>query len=405
MPPLFADLPVAQFANPTAAAGNPYLDRHREIIDRRKFESAFSQIAAWPGYVPTPLIQLEGLASELGIRDLWYKDESARFGLGSFKALGGAYAVLRQLTRIAEERLGHAVDAAGLAAGEDSGVVGDVTVACATDGNHGLSVAWGAQIFGCRAVILVHENVSEARMAAIRRYGAEVRRVPGNYDDSVRMADRQASANNWIVVSDTSYPGYVEIPKDVMQGYTVMADEILSQLPAATLPTHVFVQAGVGGLAAAVCGHFWEALGPRRPRLIVVEPDHAACLFASARASRPTRIRGALDTVMAGLACGDPSRLAWDILHDGADHFLTLPDAAVAPVMRLLFDGVAGGPRIVAGESAVAGLAALIAATAQPTLTDQLGLAPDSRVLVLGTEGATDPEQFQRLTGRQASER
>ncbi|MCB9946544.1 MAG: diaminopropionate ammonia-lyase [Rhodospirillaceae bacterium] len=393
---------VAHHHNPQAAAENPYLDRHRAIISRRRFDDARREMVRWPGYEPTPLVTLAGLAAELGIRTLWYKDESGRFGLSSFKALGGAYAVFRQVVEIASNRLRRPVHAADLVAGDARDTIGDITVTCATDGNHGRSVAWGARTFGCKCVVFVHEGVSGARVAAIERYGATVRRVSGTYDDSVQFAAEEARARDWIVIADTSYPGYSDIPKDVMQGYTLMADEVLRQLPAATLPTHAFVQSGVGGLAAAVCGHFWETLGPRRPRLIVVEPDRSACLLASARAGRPTKVRGRLETVMAGLACGAPSRIAWDILADGADDFITIPDRVVAPVMRLLAEGVGGDPPIVAGESAVAGLAALIRVLAQPDLAAALGLAPDSRVLVLGTEGATDPDLYERMVGRTA---
>jgi diaminopropionate ammonia-lyase len=363
--------PLAHRANPKCRAG-AYGARQRAVLNRAGFEAARAEIASWSGYAQTPLVSLPEIARAAGVARVDYKDESGRFGLGSFKALGGAYAVLRQIR------------AAGRPAKE-------IVVTCATDGNHGRSVAWGARRFGCGCVIYVHETVSRGRADAIAAYGAEVRRVSGTYDDAVRQAARDAGANGWIVVSDTSYPGYVDIPRDVMQGYTVMADEALAARAAA--PTHVFVQAGVGGLAAAICGHFWEALGDARPRTIVVEPDRAACLFESAGQGRAANIGGALDTAMAGLACGETSLLAWEILEEGASDFLTATDEAAFAAMRLL------APGIVAGESAVAGLAGLLGAAARPELVKSLGLDSNSRVLLIGSEGDTDPELYRKIVG------
>src|SRR5690606_35466744 len=198
-------------------------------------------------------------------------------------------------------------------------IVSGITVTCATDGNHGRSVAWGAHLFGCKCVIYVHETVSKGRKDAIASYGAEVRVVPGNYDDAVRKAASDAQANGWFVVTDTSYEGYTSVPRDVMQGYTIMAEESMQQIK--QTPTHIFVQGGVGGLAAAVCAHYWEKQGSERPRFIVAEPDRADCLYRSAKAGKPVAVHGALDTIMAGLACGEVSIIAWDILSEGADAF------------------------------------------------------------------------------------
>jgi diaminopropionate ammonia-lyase len=392
----FDDFPLAHRPNPKARADAPYGARQRAVLNRAAFEQAKREIASWPGYAPTPLVGLPGLARQIGIGSLSYKDESSRFGLGSFKALGGAYAVLRQL----QARLG-AVSSAELRAGKHRARTASITVTCATDGNHGRSVAWGAQLLGCRCVIYIHATVSQGRADAIAAYGAEVRRVPGNYDDAVRQAARDAAANGWIVVSDTSYPGYTDIPRDVMQGYTVMVDEALAQGQGAR-PTHIFIQAGVGGLAAAVCGHLWETLGKARPRVVVVEPDRAACLFESAAQGRAANIYGALDTMMAGLACGETSIIAWEILEEGASDFLTVTDDAAAACMRLLAQGAGDDPRVVAGESAVAGLAGLLCAVARPTRAQALGLGAGSRVLLFGSEGDTDPALYEKIVGRPA---
>ncbi len=296
--------------------------------------------------------------------------------LKSFKALGGAYAV---------ERL---VASRGSAEG--------LTVTCATDGNHGRAVAWGARRLGVRAVIYVHETVSQGRADAIAAYGAEVRRVPGNYDDAVRASAEAAAANGWTIVSDTSWPGYDLIPRDVMQGYAVLGLEAEAQ---GARPTHVFVQGGVGGIAAAMLSWTWESLGADRPILVVVEPNRAACLLESAAARRWTTVGGDLDTIMAGLACGEPSELAWALLSPGADAFMDIPDGRAADTMRRLAElGIA------AGESGVAGLAGLMAAAADPAARAMLQLDATSRVLCIGTEGATDPAIYREIVGRAAED-
>ena len=214
------------------------------------FRRARAEIASWPGYEPTPLLPLEDVAKAVRVAAVHWKDEAPRFGLGSFKALGGAYAVARLLvTELSRRGVANAATTVELAAGAHRDATRAITVTCATDGNHGRSVAWGAQRFGCGCVIFVHETVSQGRRDAIARYGAEIRVVPGNYDDAVRAAAHTAERENWFVVSDTSYEGYTEVPRDVMQGYRVMADEAADQLDGKA-PTHAFIQGGVGGVAA-----------------------------------------------------------------------------------------------------------------------------------------------------------
>ncbi len=403
-----AALTPAWRANPQAEAGLPYGAAEAAVLGPADWQAARAEISTWPGYAPTPLVDLPGLAAALGIARLAVKDEGGRFGLGSFKALGGAYAVLRQLRARVAAETGEEPSTADLLAGRFAGIAGGLTVCCATDGNHGRSVAWGARTFGLPCVIYLHEHVSAGREAAIARFGAEVRRVVGTYDDSVHKAAEDAARNGWTVVSDTSYEGYREIPRDVMAGYAVMAAEALDQwddgTPPTPGPTHVFLQAGVGGLAAAVCGYLWQSLGERRPRTVVVEPDKAACLYASAAEGEAATIGGDLDTVMAGLAAGETSIIAWDILRGGAEDFMTLPDASARLCMRLLAQGVADDPPLVAGESAVAGLAGLICARRRPELAEAMGLDAESRVLLFSTEGDTDPELYRELVGRTAEE-
>ncbi|MEH6471104.1 MAG: diaminopropionate ammonia-lyase [Halopseudomonas sp.] len=389
---------LTHFANPKADINLPYSDAQKDVICVANATDAIRDIKTWPAYAVTPLHSLASMAETVDVASIWYKDESQRFGLKSFKALGGAYAVARQLQLALEQRIGTRPTIAELLEGRWKTEVAELVVSCATDGNHGRSVAWGAQMFGCGCVIYIHRDVSEGRKQAMEAFDAEVIRISGNYDDSVRQADLDAKANHRIIVSDTSYPGYMEIPKDVALGYTVMLSEIVEQLDG-EIPSHVFVQGGVGGLASAISGYFWDLWGNKRPRLVVVEPEKANCLQLSAKAGEPVVVEGDLETLMAGLACGEVSALGWQILATGADDFMTLSEEAVPATMRLLAKGYKQDPAIEAGESAVPGLAAALLARNSEAFAEALGLNAASKVLVIGTEGATDPELYQQLVG------
>ncbi len=386
------------FRNPRAAPrAEPYGSARARILNQAGFDAAEEEIRRWPDHAQTPLHALPGLAARLGVATLHYKDECGRFGLKSFKALGGAYAVFRLLKKAVEARNGgQTVDSQQLIAGTWRDIVQTVTVTCATDGNHGRSVAWGARLFGCGCVIYVHETVSEGRCAAIAQYGASVIRVGGNYDDSVRHAAAEARKNGWTVVSDTTYEGYRDIPVDVMHGYGVLAREIVRTLADAP-PTHVFVQAGVGALAASVCATFWLAWGARRPELVIVEPTRADCYFRSGLAGRPIAVTGDLDTVMAGLACGEVSPLAWEIVDAGANAYAEIDDRFALAAMRMLASPFSGDPAIVAGETGAAGLAALLAVDGHDAIRQTLGLDAQSRVLLIGSEGDTDPHIYRQI--------
>ncbi len=387
--------------NPLANKDKSWTAQQDSILNDANFAQAKATISSWPGYKMTPLVPLSELAAEAGVASLHYKDEGSRFGLGSFKALGGAYAVARLLQREVESRLGVPVSMQDIVTGAHADVVSKITVCCATDGNHGRSVAWGAQTFGCRCVIFIHATVSEGRKTAIEAYGAEVRRCDGNYDDSVREAQETATREGWFVVSDTSYPGYMEVPKDVMQGYELMAAEAFDQMEVP--PTHVFIQTGVGGMAAAVAAQAKRRWGNGRPTIVLADPDLSACWLESFRAGKPTAVEGDLDTLMAGLACGEVSSLAWEILRDHGDAVMALPDEAAIELMKRLANPEGNDTPIVAGESAVAGLAGLLAASADKEARESLGLGPDSRVLVFGTEGDTDPELYKKIVGKDAA--
>jgi diaminopropionate ammonia-lyase len=360
-------------ATPTGAA-------ERAIMDLAAFARAHAEIASWPGYAPTPLVPMPGLARRLGLGAIAIKDEGRRFHLESFKALGGAYAVKRLIAAQPQ-------------------AARDLVFATATDGNHGRSVAWGATMSGARSVIFLHEKVSAEREAAIARFGASIRRTPGDYDESVRIAAETAAAEGWIIVADSSVGIDAHAPSLVMQGYGVTMAEIDAVEPA---PTHVFVPAGVGGLAAAVAAHLWEAKGGAGPRLVVVEPIRADCVFRSIAEGRIAAPLAESDTFMACLAAGEVSPAAWPFLRAAVDEVLALPDAAAADAMRLLAAGGDGDPEIVAGESGAATTAALVAAAQDPQVAAALGLGPGSRVVLFSTEGATDSAVWRETVGRVA---
>jgi len=350
---------------------------------------------------PTPLRELPGLARRLGIGQLCIKDESVRSPLGSFKALGAPIALLRLIQRRWPER---AFTAEALLAGAHASALKDLVVISATDGNHGRALAAAARSVGCRCVIVLHAHVSAEREAPIAALGAEIVRIAGNYDDSVREARRLARLKGWQLVSDTSYEDDEEIPRDVMQGYGIIADEVLEGLPDdAPCPfTHVFLQGGVGGLAAGVVSYFCERFGAARPHFIVVEPEQADCLLQSALAGRAALATGSVDSVMAGLACGETSPLAWRFLQPAVDHFMTVSDREAVHAMRTLAEGAAGDMPMVGGESGVAGLAALEHLASDHSLARQVGLDTGSRVLLINTEGATAPGVYEALAGRPA---
>lgn len=376
--------------------GASYGPDQKAVIDLESRQMARETIASWPGYAPTPLIELPHLAAKLGIKRLRLKHESKRFTLKSFKALGGAYGVMRILQR----ETGAAI--ADIMAGKVKDAVAGVTVCCATDGNHGRAVAWGAQLAGARCVIYLHAHVSQGREDAIAAYGAEIARVSGSYDDSVRQAAEDAKANGWIVVSDTSWPGYEEIPAWVKQGYTVIMGEAMEQM-GDERPSHLFVQAGVGGLACAAIGPLWQDWGAERPICTVVEPHEADCLYQSAVQGGMAQGLGSLDTVMACLSAGEASPLAWAILQTGADAFITIDDHFARDAMRLLADGSGDAPLVV-GESGSAGLAGLMAVAENALARKATHLGKDADVLLIASEGATDPSIYREIVGKTPEE-
>ncbi len=397
------------FLSNPAALRSPYHPDLQHVLSLAAGRQARECLKVWSMLSPrpTPAWPLPHLARSLGIAAITLKDESERSSLGSFKALGAPFALIQLVLRRWPEE---SWTPARLFAGAYADVLKDFVVISATDGNHGRALAAAAQSVGCRCVIVLHALVSLEREQAIAAFGAQIVRIAGNYDESVEEAARLARENGWEVVSDTSYVGYEEVPRDVMQGYGVLAEELMQEAPgvarsAAPCPwTHIILQGGVGGLAAGIISHFWERFGARRPRFIIVEPEQADCLLQSAIHRRASLSDGNVDSVMAGLACGAASPLAWRFLQPAVDVFMTVSDDQAVDAMRVLAAGAYGDIPVVAGESGAAGLAALQALTIFPQWREQSGLDADSRVLLINTEGATAPSVYTELVGRPAAD-
>ncbi|MFX1767457.1 diaminopropionate ammonia-lyase [Paraburkholderia sp. A1RI-2L] len=386
------------------AARSPYPETLRAILNVKSADQSRAWLAHWDliSPEPTPLWDLPHAAAQLGIARLAVKDESLRSPLCSFKALGAPIALMRLIVRLWPT---HDIDPQALIAGRHRELVSNFTVITATDGNHGKALAAAAQSIGCHCVIVLHANVSSEREQAIAAYGARIVRIAGNYDESVEHAAQLARDNGWHVVSDTSYEGYEAIPRDVMQGYGTIAAEVVEQSSTTSGEpafTHVFLQGGVGGLAAGVASYLWEHYGANRPRFVVVEPRQADCLYQSALAGHAAKATGSVDSVMAGLACGETSPLAWKIVQACIDDFTLIEDDDAVAAMRALAAGSGDDVPIVSGESGAAGLAGLAKLLHDPALAHAVELNAQSRVLLISTEGATAPGVYAELVGESA---
>ena len=346
-----------------------------------------------PGYGPTPLVSLPKLAEQCGVGALLVKDESPRFGLNAFKGLGGIYAVAQaagKLLGLAPEQ----ITFPELQKPENREALRHLTFATATDGNHGKGVAWAAGLLGWPAKVFMPKGSSPRRAQAIRDAGqAEVTITPWNYDDTVNYVNRYTKENGWVLVQDTSWDGYEQVPKWIMQGYTTMAQEAAKQLT--ELPTHIFLQAGVGAMAGAVTGYFRARYGENCPKIVLVEPYGAACIYESMEAGdgQPHTAKGNGETIMAGLNCGSPCTVAWDILRDYGSYALECGDDAAKLGMRTL-----RRYGIVSGESGASGIGAFLELTKSPEGKAQLGIGQDARILFFSTEGNTDPESYEAIT-------
>lgn len=348
-----------------------------------------------PGYNPTPLVSLPHLADYLGVESVFVKDESYRFGLNAFKALGGSYAMGREIARKLR------MDSQKMTFGEITSEavkkqLGEVVFVTATDGNHGRGVAWMARQLGQKSVVYMPKGSAWERLENIRREGAHAEILDMNYDEAVRYAAHQAKEHGWIVIQDTGWEGYEEVPLWVMQGYMTMAKEAWEQLEG-QVPTHLFLQAGVGSMAAAVCG-FFKNLYPQI-QVAMVEPEKADCLYRTAKANdgQIHRVSGDLQTIMAGLACGEPNPLGWPTLRDYSGAFFSCNDGIAAKGMRILGNPLRGDEKVISGESGAVGvglLAALMKENIYQDIRARLGLNQSSKVLFFSTEGDTDFEGY-----------
>ena len=354
---------------------------------------------SFPEYEPTPLRRLKGLAGELGVDEIYVKDESFRFGLNAFKALGSSYAIgLYIAKRLGFDEAEMTYDR--LVSDETRARLGDVTFITATDGNHGRGVAWTASRLRQNSVVYMPKGTAAERLNNILALGSLARITELTYDDAVRKAAFDARENGWVLTQDTSDADGDEMPKRIMQGYVTMALEAERQLKGA-VPTHIFLQAGVGAMAGAIAGYFADRYGDEdRPVVTVVEPESADCLRRSAAAGEARRVEGETHTMMAGLNCGEPCALAWELLRDHADHFVSIPDPVAAKGMRVLGNPLKGDERIVSGESGASTAGFVYEVMRDPALSDlrdRIGLSRASRILLISTEGATDRENYLRV--------
>jgi diaminopropionate ammonia-lyase len=354
-------------------------------------------------YGITPLRRLSRLSAHLGVSDIFVKDESYRFGLNAFKVLGAAYAIAKYLA----ERLEMPIEELSfelLKSEETKRKLGDITFVTATDGNHGRGVAWAAQQLGQKAVVYMPKGSSLIRLHAIQAHGAEARIEEMNYDECVRLCAELAAERGWVVVQDTAWEGYEQFPAWIMQGYSTIGLEAIEQMKelGKEKPTHIFLQAGVGSFAASIQGLFVSMYGEARPSMVIVEPDKADCFYRSALAmdGKPRMVGGDMNTIMAGLACGEPNPIAWSIIDDYCDLFVSCPDYVAAKGMRVLGNPLADDPRVIAGESGAvtAGIVHLLMTDAGlKEAKERLGLGPDSTILLINTEGDTDPEHYRKI--------
>lgn len=372
-------------------------ERLPDIFDDRYVENVRKFHESIPVYSRTPLIKLDHLADELGVGKIYVKDESFRFGLNSFKVLGGSYAIAKCIA----ERTGLDKEPLlfkDITSDDMKRKTGRLTFVSATDGNHGRGVAWTAKQLGQRAVIYMPKGSAEERLKKIQMEGAEASITDLNYDDAVRLAAAKARENGWILVQDTAWDGYEKVPGWIIQGYATMADEIYEQLEGVR-PTHIFVQAGVGSLAGAVIGYFSKKYGKNKPKMVVVEPDEADCIYRSVAENdgRPYKIKGYPHTIMAGLSCGEPNTASLKILLSYADYYLSCPDYVAANGMRILANPLSDDTKIIAGESGAAGFGAAMEVLRNDDYRDLknvLGIDKNSRLLFINTEGDTDRKNY-----------
>jgi len=351
-----------------------------------------------PGYAPTPLVNLSCLTNHLGVKGILIKDESKRFDLNAFKVLGASYAMARILSKELNFNT-HQFTFKDILLNREK--INHFTFVTATDGNHGRAVAWVASQFGCKAVVYMPKGSSKARLEAIHALGAEASILDCNYDEAVEFAQKTAEENSWMLLQDTSFPGYEEIPENIMQGYSTLLTEAMSQDKEGEF-THVVVQAGVGALAAGILSSLCNLFKKQKPVFILVEASGAPCFYKSVKIGdgKPHTVHGDLKTIMAGLACGKPSNIAWEILKAGAEAFISCSDEVAEKGMRVLGNPLGEDTRIVSGESGAVTLGfvyLLLNDKKYENMKNDLKINADSKILFFSTEGDTDPRHYREV--------
>ena len=373
-------------------------------FDAQSMHDVYEFHKSLPNYKPTPLVDLKNLATHYGVKKIWLKDESKRFGLNAFKVLGGSYAIGKYLS----QKLGKDINELPynvLVSDEIKKMLGDVTFVTATDGNHGRGVAWMANRLNQKSVVYMPKGSAKMRFDAIAKEGADVTITDLNYDDAVRLANKGAENYGWIMVQDTAWDGYEEIPLWIMQGYSTIINEVIEQLKELgdEKPTHVFLQAGVGSFAGAVQGYLAHLYGDDRPITVICEPHGANCIYKSmvANDGNPHNVGGDLTTIMAGLACGEPNTISWKILRDNADFSVSCDDQIAARGMRVLSSPLGNDERVISGESGAVGLGLFTILSERKEefseLMKELKIDENSKILCISTEGDTDVEGYRNV--------
>ena len=373
---------------------NPYRFSGQSI--KENSDTAYNFHKTLPGYLPTPLLNLRHFAQKIGIGDCYIKDESQRLGLNAFKVLGASYAMAEEIKKYVPEGQSN-LSFESIKSHKTS--IKDLTFVTATDGNHGRAVAWCAEQYGCRAVVFMPKGSSEIRLKSILEHKAKAEITELNYDETVKYAESEAIKNNWVLLQDSSWPGYTEVPRNIMVGYKTMVQEFFEQT--SDWPTHVIAQAGVGSFAASIFSSFISST-KQQPKFILLEPSGAACFFNSVKVGdKKPHLTPDLNTMMAGLSCGMPSILAWDIIVPIADIFAICEDNIAIKGMQILSQPTEGDPSIISGESGAVPIGFLHEVATNPLysdLRDQIQLDVSSKVLFFSTEGDTDPELYKKYT-------
>ncbi|AWI06199.1 diaminopropionate ammonia-lyase [Clostridium drakei] len=373
------------------------INEHKPLLNKSDLYEVKSFHESFEQYKQTPLVKLDQLANFLGLSNIFVKDESLRFGLNAFKVLGASYAIGKHLS----QKLGKDISELPFSALKSKKVkseLGNLIFATTTDGNHGRGVAWMAKQLGYKCIVYMPNGSTQNRVNNIAEFDANVSVTDWNYDDTVRFTAEQASKNGWEVIQDTAWEGYTEVPTWIMKGYSTLAQEAIEQLHG-TIPTHVFLQAGVGAFASVIASIFVSTFEKNPPKIVIVEPEKADCFYKSCKAGKIEAVTGEMNTIMAGLACGEPNPVGWDILKCCADVFVSAPDWVTARGMRVLGNPLKGDNRIISGESGAvtAGLLSILSDTKYKDLRETLKLDRNSKVLLISTEGDTDPQIYRNI--------